>query len=382
MFENDSLTSYYTGDKRPYYVLRVAAEYGNLPIIRFLWPMMETMPKKAEATIKKMMIGASEKNHRSVLEFLMWQSGKDYMKRVQKYMNEAFEAAVGGGSVELMDVFRGDDDAGNPVAPGLVLTTLSLPTLHKAIQINRNWNGIKYLVDLKTKGDSRFENFKLVDQDNAALRMACKAGNYELVEYLLRKTRNGQFVFTLTNPAVKRNKPLADACGSGNLQIVQKLLERDASGKYIYKGIDPSDRSYECFYNACIEGHWRVVKFLLKMKDEKYVLPGMNDVNIAKGLVAASKWGRMKLVSFLLKMDNGTYVLPAINCVDLTHILKIAIEWDQIKVIRFLLGQALDGSYLHPRVKVTEDMLTPGGLRPEVRGLLEMHLRPRCSEVK
>ena len=43
-------------------------------------------------------------------------------------------------------------------------------------------------------------------------------------------------------------------------------------------------------------------------------------------------------------------------------------------IVKFLLRKSPDGSYLLPGVKVMEDMLMIMGQRPEMRGLLEMHL--------
>ena len=49
-----------------------------------------------------MMIGASRNNHRSVLEFLLLESETLYMQMAQKYVDNAFETAVGEGNIQIM----------------------------------------------------------------------------------------------------------------------------------------------------------------------------------------------------------------------------------------------------------------------------------------
>ena len=234
-----------------------------------------------------------------------------------------------------MDVFRGNDNAGNPVAPGLGLTTLKTDTLYQAIVVNKNLEGIQYLVKLKDS-DLRFAEFELVDRDNTALCYACQAGNYNLVKDLLRKAPNGQFILPLTNPVVWYNKPFISACYSGNVEIVKMLMERDTSGKYIYNGIDPSAQDYLGIVTACLYSHLDVVKFLLEMKDGKYVLPEINSVDLA------------------LALSNA---------------IEFEWNWDNIdlNIMEFLLSKSPDGSYLLFKVEGMEDILTMFDRRYKMR---------------
>ena len=73
--ENDPIRYCCAKDKLCY-ILLVAAQHGHLHIIRFLWPVME-------ATAKHMTIGTGANAHRSVIEFLLWESGGCYMKVAQ-----------------------------------------------------------------------------------------------------------------------------------------------------------------------------------------------------------------------------------------------------------------------------------------------------------
>lgn len=171
--------------------------------------------------------------------------------------------------------------------------------------------------------------------------MACEAADYGLVDYLLEQTLNGDFVFTLTNPAADDNMPLISACWRGDRGIVERLLERDRSGNYIYKGIDPSAQDYEAIAQVC-------------------------------------SGDDLELVKFLLKREDGNYVLPQIEGVNLCRALFTAIEHNQKGIVEFLLSKSSDGSYLLPGVKVTTEMLRTGDPSPELRNLLAMHLpRPR-----
>ena len=275
MFKNGPIIFSHSKSKLGY-VLEIAARHGHLGIIRFLWPAMATVlnKTKTEAAIKDMMAEAGKNNHRSILEFLLWESGTECMQLAQKFINDAFAGAFGGGHVNLLKFLVGKGKDKKPVAPGLGLATLSWTTLEQAIIVNRKWNGIKFLGVLK-RFDTRFANFELVDQDNTALCMACLVGNYNLVRYLLRRPNDGDFLFPLTNPATKNNRPLVNACRSGDVRIVRTLLERDTAGNYIYKGIDPSAQNYESIVIACTYGRFDVAKFLLEMNGDKYVLPGI-----------------------------------------------------------------------------------------------------------
>ena len=280
------------------YVLQTAAKHGHLPIIKFLWPVMEAIRSNAEVIIIGMMAEAGRNNHRSVLEFLLWHSGALFEQMAQDHVRTAFETAVERGNISIMKFLTGKDKAGNLIAPELRLTSLSWWTLFEAIKTTKNWNGVKYLVLLK-KWDYRFRKFVLVDQKNTALILACGEGDYNLVRYLLRTKANGKFRFPHTDPAVNNNTPLYDACAKGDVRIVGKLLELDESGNYIYKGVDPSARNYECLFIACSKGHLNVVKHLLRMKDGDYVLPKMKNVDLCEALSRAIRGNHREIVNFL-----------------------------------------------------------------------------------
>ena len=472
IYDSDSIARLSNTEDKLYFVLKAAAQHGHLPIILFLWPAMKkgrylldsrllksvmgTISTKVKDTIKSMMIRAAANNDRSVLEFLMWESGGYYLEVAQLYVKAAFKAAVGGGHIQILKFLVGKRKNNKPVAPGLRLTKLSWMTLRQAILINRKWNGIKYLVFLK-RVDPRFADFELVDQGNTALCMACAAGSSEGVKYLLRKTLSGGFVFPLTNPAADNNRPLITACSSGNLWIVEKLLERDEAGNYVYEGIDPSVQDYRSIFNACEKGHvkvlefllkmndareyvlpkmkdvaitcgllfavkenqikvlrvllkmengkyvlpgmkgvnfttvlldaigWKrveVVRFILEMKEGRYVFPGMNSVDFDRVLLAAIEWYQRDIVKFLLRIEDGKYVLPEMAGVNLNTILSTAINWNKTDVLRLLLSQDLDGSYLYPGIRVTEDMLRIQGQGPEIRALLESRLEQQRIRVE
>ena len=93
----------------------------------------------------------------------------------------------------------------------------------------------------------------------------------------------------------------------------------------------------------------------------------MSGIEFTWGLKSAIRWNQRKILKFLLKMEDGRHVLPGMEYVNLDHALSTAINANKMEVIRFLLERALDGSYLLPGVKVTEDMLTLPYLGREMR---------------
>ena len=97
----------------------------------------------------------------------------------------------------------------------------------------------------------------------------------------------------------------------------------------------------------------------------------MNGVDFASVLSVAIEKKQSYLVKGLLRMKKGEhkYVLPGMNDVDLTPVLKSAILSQQKEVVELLLRRALDGSYLHPGVGVTRDMLTIPDICPGMREL-------------
>ena len=359
-------------------ILLVAAQHGHLPIIRFLWLTMEAMPNSAEVVVKGMMTKAGWNDQRSVLEFLLWASGTECMRLARKFVNDAFEVAIGGGHVKSMELLTGKDNDGQFIAPRLDQIELSWVTLSQAIIVNKNWSGIQYLVDLKTKGDPRFANFELVDRANTALCYACKAGDYDLVEYLLCRTDDGEFVLPFTNPAAQDNKPLSCACSGGHWRIIQKLLGRDESGDYIYKGIDPS----RGIFDACNNDNSRVLEFLFRVNEGgEYIFPGMTGVNFTRLLSIAITGKKMETVQFLLKIRDGKYVVPGMNGVDFIEVLSSAISWKRMGMVRFLLTMK-EGKYVLPGIRVTEDMLTTVDPSPEMTNLLEKRLGQQRIDVE
>ena len=335
----DSHGGYFARQHLFSHLLLEAAKHGHVSIIRFLGPAMDEILVEPKVVIAHMMATAGRYNHCNVLEFLLGHDGAPFMQIAHKYVNRAFKAAFKKGNVTAMKFLRGKDKDGNLIAPRLGLTRLREKTLSRAIKTNKNWDGIRYLVFLKTR-DSRFANFEVVGPNNAALGIACKIGDYKLVQYLLEKNAQGEYRFPLTNPGVDDNDPLITACMHGHSKIVTKLLERDESGNYIHKNIDPSARDHQSIAYACGGGHWEVVEFLLQIHD-------------------------------------GKYVLPKIEGVDLTCALGCATRGDRIRTVRFLLRKASDGSYLLPGMSVRDYMLRWLDPNSESTKLLQMHLGMR-----
>lgn len=322
-----------------------AAAYGRLGIFQQLH---SDHPEWLD--VRESLVLAAANDRINVLKFLLMHRDPLLATQAKTHLAEAFEAAVGGGKIETLEFLLGTDEHETLLAPELCITRLHPATLENVIRAGR-WDKIEYLLALKSRGDPRFAEFELVDENNVALVQACAAGNLQLVQHLLQKNAQGQFMFPWVDPAAGGNRPLLYACYGGNLSIVLELLRRDEGGKYVHEGIDPAANNNAPLVYACEKGRLSIVRELLKRDtDATYFYKGLNPAaRNNKPLNDACIYGHLSVVRELLQQDDaGHYIHEGIDPVDRDHAPLInACRSGHVSIVRELLQRRADKSHVH-----------------------------------
>ena len=187
-----------------------------------------------------------------------------------------------------------------------------------------NWKIVKYLLENHADIDVNLLN----DDGDSALAIACKKGNLEIVENLLRKSGvdlNIQF-------GKSKNTLLHYASKGGNLEIVKYLLENHAD-------IDINllnDDGDSALAIASEKGNLEIVKLLLRKS-------GVN-VNIHYGkskntlLHYASEGNNLEIVKYLLE-NHADIDVNLLND-DGDSALAIASEKGNLEIVKLLLRKS------------------------------------------
>jgi ankyrin repeat protein len=178
------------------------------------------------------------------------------------------------------------------------------------------------------------------EADNLAIQLASENGHAAVVERLLRDPR--------VNPAGNDNFAIQYASKYGHTSVVELLL-KDVR-------VDPAADFNYAIRLASHNGHLPVVKLLL---DDPRVDPS---VQYNDAIRAASRNGYAGVVELLLREER---VDPA---AEYNESIRMASQNGYAEVVKQLLQD--------PRIDTTGIKL--GGLRPDIRNLIEAHRRARA----
>ena len=114
-------------------------------------------------------------------------------------------------------------------------------------------------ININKQAEKNYDD-KLIREGDAALHVASRKGNLQIVQYLLEKGANIEAKVQGFNAG---RTPLGLACEKGNLQIVQYLLEKGAN-------IEAKDKDQKTpLHVASLYGRTDVVKYLVSKRAHK-----------------------------------------------------------------------------------------------------------------
>jgi len=125
-------------------------------------------------------------------------------------------------------------------------------------------------------------------QGNAPIREAVKAGNIELVKFL---------IWEGANPATHSNEPLRFACRTGNLELVKIILEC---------GVNPFFPVSKVLQECIIGGSISVLRHLSEKTNGEII----RDTAEGDIFFTACNWGRLEIIRFLIESGSKFEVKP------------------------------------------------------------------------
>lgn len=186
------------------------------------------------------------------------------------------------------------------------------------------------------------------------------SGRVQVLDLFLRQWAGGDSRFAHFSMGQWENLALRTACNYGKLELVRYLLRRDEStGRLVFPHVDPAGRDNESLLNAI--RHLEIVQELLSQDDHgNLVHPG---VAVTEKILVRAADGPFPVLAFLLQtiiQEDGSvgFRFPGIN-VNASHhyLLRSLTDREKVTSLMFLLQRNPLGVFRIPGLQIPLDLV-------------------------